>query len=174
MSGSSWNDDLIPVFFFLGLFLLSPFPLLVLGIRGLAAGRRRAGTVWLSLGIPLLALVLFCSYLALPLGNQELGHLTLPDGTEMVLRQKCNYSGEPYTTRFYHRLPGEAWQWHYIDHQDVRWFAGGLKWDEATRTATLVRNWHEFGRFDLSDHTLYIGDRESPGSPREDGRGPWD
>ncbi|WP_265593167.1 hypothetical protein [Verrucomicrobium sp. BvORR034] len=47
--------------------------------------------------------------------------LRLPDGSEYMVVQKCNWSLEPYTVGFYMRSPDGPWGWCYIDHQATRW-----------------------------------------------------
>src|SRR5947208_1185720 len=38
-------------------------------------------------------------------GPRVVARAVAPDGTEMCIVQKCNWSGEPFTTSFYYRKP---------------------------------------------------------------------
>lgn len=55
-------------------------------------------------------------------GPRVVAQAVAPDGTEMRIVQRCNWSGEPFTTGFYYRPPGAAsWGWFYMDHEDDYW-----------------------------------------------------
>lgn len=54
-------------------------------------------------------------------GPRWVGHAVSPEGVEMGVLQECNWSGEPFTTRFVFRQPGGAWAAFYYDHQDDYW-----------------------------------------------------
>jgi hypothetical protein len=58
--------------------------------------------------------------------------LRLPDGSEYMVTQRCNWSPEPYTVAFYMRSPGAKWGWCYIDHQENRWRDVAMTYDAAS------------------------------------------
>ena len=62
-----------------------------------------------------------------------------PDGIEMCIVQKCNWSGELFTTSFYYRKPGGEWLWHYYDHQDGYWGGSRASLDTNARVAVFYR-----------------------------------
>ena len=64
-----------------------------------------------------------------PGGSGQLASLQLPDGSEYVVAQRCNWSTEPYTVSFYMRSPEGEWGWCYIDHQATRWSDVKLTYD---------------------------------------------
>ncbi len=63
-----------------------------------------------------------------------------PDGTEMCIVQRFNWSPELFTTRFVFRKPGAPWGEFYFDHQDDFWASSRITVDPATRTATFYRD----------------------------------
>lgn len=67
-----------------------------------------------------------------PGGDGVLASLRLEDGSEYMVTQRCNWSGEPYTVAFYMRSPGEPWGWCYIDHQAYRWWSVSMNHDDRT------------------------------------------
>ena len=73
-----------------------------------------AGAVALGCGVIFLAIVQ-------PGGSGILASLRLPDGSEYMISQRCNWSAEPYTVSFFMRSPGGAWGWCYVDHEATRW-----------------------------------------------------
>ena len=54
-------------------------------------------------------------------GTRVIGRATAPDGTEMLVVQKCNWSLEPFTTTFFFRRPDKTWGAFYYDHEDWFW-----------------------------------------------------
>lgn len=58
--------------------------------------------------------------------------LRLPDGSEYMVTQHCNWSPEPYTVASYMRSSGGPWGWCYIDHQANRWHDGGMTYEPTT------------------------------------------
>lgn len=62
-----------------------------------------------------------------------------PEGVEMCIVQECNWSAEPFTTRFVFRKPGTNWGWFYYDHQDWYWRTGRVVLDTNSRTARFYR-----------------------------------
>jgi len=64
--------------------------------------------------------------------------LRLPDGSEYMVTQRCNWSPEPYTVAFYMRSAGGPWGWCYIDHQANRWHDAAMTYDPATDIITVT------------------------------------
>ena len=62
-----------------------------------------------------------------------------PEGVEMCIVQECNWSGEPFTTRFVFRKPGTNWGWFYYDHQDWYWRTTRVVLDTNSKTARFYR-----------------------------------
>jgi hypothetical protein len=100
---------------------------------------------------------------------------TAPDGTEMSLVQKFNWSGEPFTTSFVYRKPGDAWRWFYYDHQDDYWGSSRVVLNTNANTAVFYRrslpavtfNWN------TASYTLHRRNTtNSPGSPMPGGWSP--
>ena len=54
-------------------------------------------------------------------GTRVIGRAIAPDGTEMLVVQKCNWSPEPFTTTFIFRRPDKTWGAFYYDHEDWFW-----------------------------------------------------
>jgi len=73
-------------------------------------------------------------------GPRIVAEAVAPDGTEMCIVQRCNWSGEPFTTSFYYRKPGGPWGWFYFDHQDWYWGTGGVDLDPNQGVARIYRN----------------------------------
>jgi hypothetical protein len=64
--------------------------------------------------------------------------LRLPDGSEYMVTQRCNWSAEPYTVEFFMRSPGSPWGWCYIDHEANRWRAVAMTYDSASDTVVVT------------------------------------
>lgn len=62
-----------------------------------------------------------------------------PDGTEMCIVQKFNWSGELFTTSFYYKRPNDRWCWHYYDHQDDYWRTSDVLLDTNAQKAVFYR-----------------------------------
>src|SRR5438477_6684127 len=73
------------------------------------------------------------------IGPRVVARAVAPDGTEMCIVQKCNWSGEPFTTSFYYRKPGGPWGWFYYDHQDWYWSGDRVSLDTNSAVATFYR-----------------------------------
>lgn len=102
----------------------SSFPSLERSRRTLRSMIPRWRQEWTETGLVVALLVLIAAVGVLVLhvnGPRTVAEAVAPDGTEMRLVQRCNWSGEPFTTGFYFRRPGENWGWFYYDHQDNYW-----------------------------------------------------
>jgi len=72
-------------------------------------------------------------------GPRTIASAVAPDGTEMRLVQRCNWSGEPFTTSFFIRKPGTPWGWFYYDHQDDYWNSARVQLDTNAGRAVFLR-----------------------------------
>ena len=72
-------------------------------------------------------------------GRRVVGRAVAPDGTEMCIVQKCNWSGEPFTTSFVYRRPNSTWSWFYFDHQDNYWGVSSVSLDTNAGVAVFYR-----------------------------------
>ena len=72
-------------------------------------------------------------------GRRVVGRAVAPDGTEMCIVQKCNWSGEPFTTSFVYRRPNSTWSWFYFDHQDNYWGVSPVSLDTNAGVAVFYR-----------------------------------
>ena len=133
------------------LFLAIP---IVLPIGFVAARRRGRRTLAAVLGIlSVLALAGYAriGYAMLPLGDKRVAEFRTASGAEFVVHQICNYSAEPYTTRFYYRLsPSNRWYAFYMDHEDTRWFSGQIDFDEQRQEAVVRRGKEIVASFDAN------------------------
>jgi len=68
-----------------------------------------------------------------------IGRAVAPDGTEMCLVQKCNWSGELFTTSFFYKRPNDRWAWLYYDHQDDYWRSSRVVVDTNAQKAVFYR-----------------------------------
>jgi len=127
---------------------------IVLPIAAARARRRSRPLLAAALGI-LSALTLVgyacIAYFNLPLGDKRVAEFRCENGTEFVVHQTCNYSVEPYTTRFYYRQsPESSWNAFYMDHQDDRWFSGHIDFDEGRQKAMVRRGKETVASFDVA------------------------
>jgi hypothetical protein len=67
------------------------------------------------------------------------GSVVAPDGTEMRIIQKFNWSAEPFTTHFVFRKPGGTWRGFYYDHQDGYWRTSRATLDNNKSVAVFYR-----------------------------------
>ena len=105
----------------------------------------------------LLGLTLLCALLAWHVSGPRLvAQAVAPDGTEFFVVQRCNWSGEPFTTGFHYRTPAGQWGWCYYDHQDDYWGRGQVIWDEQTNRATIMRKGKPAITFDWKTETYVL------------------
>jgi hypothetical protein len=64
--------------------------------------------------------------------------MQLPDGSQYMVTQRCNWNLEPYTVAFYMRHPGGNWGWCYIDHQASRWSNVAMTYDTNKDVVTVT------------------------------------
>lgn len=72
-------------------------------------------------------------------GQRVIARAVAPDGTEMCVVQRCNWSGEPFTTTFAYRKPGGFWGSFYFDHQDSYWGRSRVELDAQKGVAVFHR-----------------------------------
>jgi hypothetical protein len=99
-----------------------------------------------------------------PGGSGTLATLTLPDGSQYMVTQRCNWSGEPYTVSFYMKPSGGRWGWCYIDHQANRWRNVALTYDNAANVVTVTERGQWQAALDRKTGVFARGD----GMPRHD------
>ena len=97
-----------------------------------------------------------------PGGSGVAASLRLPDGSEYMVVQKCNWSLEPYTVGFYMRSPDGTWGWCYIDHQATRWRDVVITYAPASDVITVTERGVWQASLDRKNHRFSIGD----GSPK--------
>ncbi len=79
-----------------------------------------------------------------------------PEGIEMCIVQRCNWSGEPFTTSFVFRKPGGRWGWFYYDHQDTYWGSGHALINTNTALAVFYRRGAPAVSFDWAAETYTL------------------
>ena len=89
--------------------------------------------------------------------------LQLPDGSQYMVTQRFNWSGEPYTIAFYMRSAGGAWGWCYIDHQAKRWRHVSITYDPASDVVTVTERGTWKAALDRKRSAFAIG-HGKPGS----------
>jgi len=115
-------------------------------------------TVSIHFGV-LLAIVVGLFFLIVQPGNSGVvASLRLPDGSEYMITQRCNWSAEPYTVAFYMRSPGGKWGWCYIDHEANRWRDVALAYDAATDVVTVTRRGIWQAALDRKRSTFALGE----------------
>lgn len=133
------------------LFLIIPIMLPI----GFVVARRRGRRI-LAVLLGILSVLAFVGYARigyamLPLGDKRVAEFRTASGTEFVVHQICNYSGEPYTMRFYYRLsPSNQWHAFYMDHEDTRWVSGRIDFDKQRQKAVVWRSKKKVASFDAT------------------------
>lgn len=86
-------------------------------------------TIGLIVGLLVLVVVGAFVLIVQPGPSGVVASLLLPDGSEYMVTQRCNWGPEPYTVAFYMRSPGGKWGWCYIDHEANRWRNVAMTYD---------------------------------------------
>lgn len=86
----------------------------------------------------------------------EVASIRLPDGSEFVITQHCNWSAEPYTVALWSREPGRGWGWNYVDHESSRWWSTRAVYDEKARTVSFIERGTERVRVDLNTRGVLL------------------
>ena len=73
-------------------------------------------------------------------GPRVVARAVSPEGIEMCIVQRCNWSVEPFTTRFFYRKPGTDWIGFYYDHQDWYWGSGTVSLNTNLHEAVFFRD----------------------------------
>ena len=103
-------------------------------------------------------LVLAIAPLGPPGVPQMVARASVPGEWQFVLTQTPNYTTEPYTVSFYSKHHDEPWEWHYVDHEDVRWGHGAIRIDRVAHEARIYRGRRLVGRHDLVNGWFFLGD----------------
>ncbi len=98
----------------------------------------RARTFFIVVAAAILLVGGFSSYRVIT--PRIVSRAVAPDGTEMCIVQRFNWSPELFTTRFVYRKPGNPWGEFYFDHQDDFWASSRVTLDPATQTAVFFRD----------------------------------
>jgi hypothetical protein len=117
----------------------------------------------------LMVAALFVIYIQ-PGSSGVVASLRLPDGSEYMVTQRCNWSLEPYTVAFYMRAPGGKWGWCYIDHQANRWRDVAMKYNATSDVVTVTKRGIWAAALDRKRSTFAIGD----GKPKRELAAPQD
>ena len=89
-------------------------------------------------------------------GPRVVASAVAPNGTEIRVIQKCNWSGEPFTTWVTsHKSDGTS-GWHYYDHQDDYWGRGRAILDERRHLISIVRDGAVTATFDYVTDTFTL------------------
>jgi len=94
--------------------------------------------------------------------------LRLPDGSEYMVTQHCNWSLEPYSVAFYMRTADGPWGWCYIDHQADRWRNVSMTYDQSSDIITVKERGTWQAALDRKRGVFSIGD----GKPERDVKAP--
>jgi hypothetical protein len=102
-------------------------------------------------------------------GPRVIGRAVAPDGTEMCIVQKCNWSAEPFTTSFLYRTPKGQWGWFYFDHQDWYWSSSRAVLDTNAHKAVFYRGHSPAVTFDWTTetYTLHRWNRTMTGAQQQ-------
>lgn len=120
-------------------------------------------------------IILLVFYAIVPLGDKLVCRECTPEGMVLVIYQRCNYSAEPYNTRFYFRGADGVWHTYQIDFQDIRWLHGRIVCDSTSGVACIYRNGRRYATFDMFLKSLSTSDRTwSNASIVPSGRLPWE
>jgi hypothetical protein len=115
-------------------------------------------TVGIIFGV-LLAIVAGLFFLIIEPGSSGVvASLRLPDGSEYMVTQRCNWSPEPYTVAFYMRSPGGKWGWCYIDHEANRWRDVAMTYDATSDVVTVTKRGVWQAALDRKRSTFALGD----------------
>jgi hypothetical protein len=120
-------------------------------------------TVWIVIALIVAGGGLFLGDVQ-PGASGVLAALRLPDGSEYMVTQRCNWSAEPYTVAFFMRSAGGPWGWCYIDHQADRWRDSSITYDSASDIVTVTERGAWQAALDRQRSTFSIGD----GKPRRE------
>ena len=113
-------------------------------------------------------MAVFALWLAQALSPRIVARVVTPDGVEACVLQKCNFSGEPFTTSFVFHKPGGPWKWFYYDHQDWYWGSASVALDTTSNIMVVYRGKYRAITFDWNNelYTLHRRNdqRDNPSS----------
>ena len=121
-------------------------------------GRYSVKTLGNVVGLLLLIVAGLVVFVIQPGSSGVVASLRLPDGSEYMVTQRCNWSAEPYTVAFYMRSPGGKWGWCYIDHEANRWRDVTMTYDADSDSITVLKGGVWQAKLDRKRGTFAIGD----------------
>ena len=95
-------------------------------------------------------------FLSRTLSPRVIARAVAPDGTEMCILQRFNWSAEPFTTKFFFRKPGSSWGAFYFDHQDDYWSDSRVVINPVTSVAVFYRGNSPAVTFDPATETYTL------------------
>jgi hypothetical protein len=160
--------------FLLFLFASAVALVFYVAIHGMFAGawrlfRRKRRILAAILAVPAIAALYFTTTALArfaPGGDGIVASVKTQSGVELCVVQE--FSGEPYAVWFYAKEPNQPWCWHYLDHEQLRWFDASIVVDEMAQTATILDEGGEFeGIYNLRTKTLAITLEDAEGRAGE-------
>jgi hypothetical protein len=121
-------------------------------------------TLGIIVGVVVLLVLGAFARVFLPGTSGVIASISLPDGSEYMVTQKCTWSPEPYIVSFYMRSPGGKWGWCYIDHQAIRWRNVAMSYDTNKVVVTITERGAWQAALDRKRVAFAIGD----GKPRRE------
>ena len=110
------------------------------------------------LGVFVILVVALFLFIVQPGPSGVVASLRLPDGSEYMIVQRCNWSTEPYDVSFYMRSGGGQWGWCYIDHQADRWHDVAMTYNPTTDIVTVTQRGRWQAALDRGRSMFSIGD----------------
>src|SRR5687767_13790061 len=83
-------------------------------------------------------------------------HAVAPDGSEFCVVQRCNWSGEPFTTSCFSKTPDGRWGWYYYDHEDWYWAFGRAEVNPAAKRISVYRGDNVTATYDWESKTFQL------------------
>ena len=110
------------------------------------------------IGVLLVITAAFVVIVVQPGTSGTVASLSVDDGSEYRVTQRCNWSAEPYTVAFYMRSPGGRWGWCYMDHQANRWWDVAMTYDATADVVTVTKRGVWQAALDRRRGTFALGD----------------
>jgi hypothetical protein len=118
---------------------------------------------WTFAALTLIAATLFYAHVQ-PGGSGVLASLRLPDGSEYMVSQRCNWGPDPYTVDFYMRSSDGPWGWCYLDHEADRWRDVTMTHNEQSDTINITERGQLRASLDRKQGTFWFDNGD--GNPR--------
>ncbi len=109
--------------------------------------------IFVAIALLFVAIAVFLQHSLRP---RVVARAVAPDGTEMCILQRFNWSAEPFTTKFLFRKPGSNWGAFYFDHQDDYWSESRVTIDPVTSMAVFYRGNSPAVTFDPATETYTL------------------